>query len=175
MRNLLIIVIVFFSLVFSGCNPTPTSSDQELLPLAEFTQSYVVVSLQLERGDAGQATLVATFTPTEPDAHLYSKDLPKDGVDGVGRPTLVELSDGSLLQPAGDLQESVPATEDTSDASLPGLLVYPAGAVTLRLPVQLLVSTQVDDQVLITYMSCTPRGCHAPVVGRAVDVTIPAR
>ena len=89
--------------------------------MAEFTENYVNVSITLERVDEGEALLLATFTPTEQDAHLYSMELPKEGINGLGRPTLIELPPGASMQPAGDLQESVASNIDefTPDLTCP--------------------------------------------------------
>ena len=145
--------------------------------MAEFTESYVNVSISLERVDGGEALLSATFTPTEADDHLYSMELPKEGINGLGRPTLIELPAGSSLQPAGDLQESVSSIIDEVAADLPALPVYPAGAVTLSLPVMLPESDAewVSDAVIITYMACTSNGCHKPVIGKLVELRVPTR
>ena len=171
------LMICLLPLLLGGCNLPAVEAETENLLLAEFTDSYVNVSIVLERNEAGDAVLAATFSPTESDAHLYSMDLPREGIDGLGRPTLIELPDSALMQEAGELQESLPAEEDEVAADLPALPVYPAGVVILRLPV-LLPEAQgglVNDQVLITYMSCTPRGCHKPVLGKLVDVRVPGR
>lgn len=166
------LVLMLASCSFSASNPAPTS-----MVLAEFTESYVKVTISLELGEASEAMLMATFTPTEPDAHLYSMELPKEGVEGLGRPTLIELPKGAHMQVAGELQESVSAVEDAVASDLPALPVYPIGPVTLRLPVLLPEGKgePVDDQVLITYMVCTPHGCHKPVVGLLVDVQLPVK
>ena len=171
--------LIYSSLVLTlaSCNFPTTKPASASKVLAEFTESYVKVSIVLELGETGYAVLLATFTPTETDAHLYSMELPKEGIDGLGRPTLIELPDGARVQVAGELQESLPAEEDEVASDLPALPVYPAGPVTLRLPVQLPKGQGelVDDQVLITYMACTPRGCHKPVFEKLVDVQVPAK
>lgn len=140
------------------------------LELASLTQNGVQVSLLLVYDDQGQALLEATFTPEDADAHLYSKDLPLDGLDGLGRPTRLDLPAESTLQPRGDLQESAVAESLVVMPELPALPVYPAGPVTLRLPVTLPPGGAESAQVLITYMACTPRGCNKPVVNQAVDL-----
>jgi hypothetical protein len=164
-------------LTLASCNFLKTKPDSARKLLAEFTESYVKVSIVLEQGEVGEAVLLATFIPTEADAHMYSMELPKEGIDGLGRPTLIELPDRARMQVAGEMQESLPAEEDEVASDLPALPVYPAGPVTLRLPV-LLPGGQgelVDDQILITYMSCTPRGCHKPVFEKLVAVQVPTR
>ena len=101
---------------------------------------------------------------------MYSKDLPRDGVDGLGRPTLLELVPGSTLQSTGVLTESVAAGE----TDLGGLMVYPAGPVTLRLPVTLPPGDDpVDEQVSVTYMACGNGSCYPPVIGKIIDIRVP--
>ena len=48
--------------------------------LASFTENGVTVAIALENDSSGQAWLVGTFTPVQEHFHLYSKDLPKDGI-----------------------------------------------------------------------------------------------
>jgi hypothetical protein len=140
------------------------------IPLASFTENKVTVEIALEIDDSGQAWLSARFTP-EAGYHLYSKDIPSGGVEGLGRPTLLELVPGSRLESAGVLSESVGAVQDEGPA---GLLVYPAGPVTLRLPVILLEGTGwFDEQVSVTYMACAEGVCLPPVEGRLVQVRVP--
>jgi hypothetical protein len=140
------------------------------LRLAAMSEGRVRVEVSLEWDGEGNAWLAATYTPEE-GYHLYSKDLPQDGVEGLGRPTLLELPPGSKMLPAGALDESVPAAplEDN-----PELAVYPAGAVTLRLPVSLPEGNGwYDEQVRVTYMACREGTCVAPVIGRLLDVRVP--
>jgi hypothetical protein len=154
----------------AACAPLPDPTPAAAYPLASFTESRVTVEIALEVDENGQTWLAAEFTP-EDGYHLYSMDLPRNGVDGVGRPTLLELVSGSRLAAAGSLTESVSAVQDDGPA---GLLVYPAGSVTLRLPV-LLPSGKgwFDEQVSVTYMACRGSQCFRPVVGKLVPVRVP--
>ncbi len=169
--------LLSLALVLTSCDLPVSRSSQDRLELAEFTESYVNVSIILERAGEGETVLKATFTPTEEDAHLYSMELPREGVDGLGRPTLIELPPGASMQVAGDLQESVSSVLDAVATDLPALPVYPSGAVTLSLPVLLPEADGelVTDQLMITYMACTPRGCHKPVLARLVQVQVPTK
>ena len=171
------LVICLLPLLLGGCNLPAVEAEAENLLLAEFTESYVSVSILLEHSGEEDGVLMATFTPTETDAHLYSMELPLEGIDGLGRPTLLALAPGAFMQVAGELQESQPSEEQVVAPDLPALPVYPAGAVTLRLPILLPEGEGelIADQVLVTYMSCTPRGCHKPVVERLVDVRVPCK
>ncbi len=170
-----LISIVLFS-TLSACNLVGSQTEPGRVQLAEFTESYVHVAIEFSSTGDQQGILIAIFTPTEPEAHLYSMQLPKDGIDGLGRPTLVELPEGSAIQATGDLQESVASTTEAVSSDLPALPVYPSGEVTLTLPVKLpdLSGKPIEGQVMITFMACTPQGCHKPVMDRLVDVTIPA-
>lgn len=161
---------LFVLLFLTACGSQPDLKPDSPLPLASFTESDVTVDIALEQDASGQVYLAATFTPEEGE-HLYSKDIPLTGVDGLGRPTLLELVPGSKLEAAGELTESVSALE--LDGS-PGLLVYPEGPVTLRLAVTLPEGEGwFDEQVSVTYMACSGGTCCPPVVGKLVPVRVP--
>jgi hypothetical protein len=164
-------ILFFASIVFilSACANQKNVS----LPisLGTFTENDVDVSLQLDKNSNGVYLLSATFTPPEGN-HMYSKDIPITGVDGLGRPTLIELTAESQMEPLGELIESIPAEVPNFEPKQ--LLVYPPGAVTLSLPVKLPSGNDwVDDVVKITYMSCSDTGCKPPVVGKLVTVRVP--
>lgn len=150
-----------------SCTPAPSQP----IALASFTENYVQVSILLEREPAGDYVLSATFTP--PDGyHLYSKDIPLTGVNGLGRPTSLELTSASRMEAMGELVESLVAQEP--DFEPKELLVYPTGPVTLSLPVRLLSGDDwVDDELKITYMACSAVQCKPPVVGKVVSLRIP--
>ncbi len=148
-----------------------TPAQHESIALASFTKNDVSVSIVLGHDPNGGALLSATFTPSE-GHHLYSKDIPINGLEGLGRPTLLELTEKSQMTALGELSESVPAEEP--DFEPKELLVYPAGAVTLSLPVQLPPgSNWIDDEIKITYMACSAYQCKPPVEGKIVQVRIP--
>ncbi|HSB01890.1 MAG TPA: hypothetical protein VLE49_14665 [Anaerolineales bacterium] len=150
-----------------SCTPAPG----EPIALASFTENYVDVSIHLERNSAGNYFLAATFTPPQ-GHHLYSKDIPIDGLEGLGRPTLLELTEESQMTALGGLIESAKAQEP--DFEPKELLVYPAGPVTLSLPVQLPHGEGwIDDEVKITYMACSAYQCKPPVEGKIVPIRIP--
>ncbi len=141
------------------------------IALASFTENYVSVSITLQHDAAGNALLAAAFTP-DAGHHLYSKDIPIDGLEGVGRPTLLELTPASQMTALGELTESVEAREP--DFEPKELLVYPDGPVTLSLPVRLPAGNDwIDAEVKITYMACTAHQCKPPVEGKIVQVRIP--
>ena len=157
------------ALIISACASQKNASTS--LSLATVNENDVEVSIHLDTNAEGEYFLSATFTP--PDGyHMYSKDIPITGVDGLGRPTLLELTSESNMKPLGRLIESVSAEVPNFEPK--ELLVYPPGAVTLRLPVELPSGNDwVDDFVKITFMACSDRGCKAPVTGKLVPVHIP--
>ena len=155
-----LLFLVFF---ITSC----TSSAPEL---AHFTENDVDVSIRLEKAE-GRYMLSATFTPPK-GYHLYSKDIPRSGVTGLGRPTLLELPGNAQMRPTGPLTESILAIDPPFEPK--ALLVYPSGPVTLKLPVDFPGTSQpFEDTISVTYMACTNTGCKPPVVGKLVPVTIP--
>lgn len=150
-------------------------------PLARFPGSdpgaggvSVVVALRPAAGDAPPA-LVVTFTPDPADEplHLYDHALPKTGIAGVGRPTLVALAPDQMVVAAGSLacdREPLPA----ADALRP----YPAGPVCLTLPLRLAddadpAGAHIAVDLQLTYMACGTTFCRPPVTDRSVQVTLP--
>jgi hypothetical protein len=156
-----LILLMFFG---AACTPAQTK-------LAEFTENDVNVSIQLEKTEAGGYLLSATFTPPE-GFHLYSKDIPRGGVDGLGRPTLLELPAGAKMQASGELAENIAAEIPAFEPK--ELLIYPEGAVTLSLPVTLPTNgtSPIEDVVSVTFMACRPTGCRLPVVGKILYIRI---
>jgi Disulphide bond corrector protein DsbC len=156
-----------------SCAPLSNLKRGESILLASYIDSTneVAVSIQLAHTQAGSFLLAATFTPPQ-GYHLYSKDIPKMGVNGQGRPTLLELLPHGEMQAAGTLIESAAAELPSYEPA--GAPIYPAGPVTLSLPVQLaLKSGWVEDQVSLTYMACTDTICKTPTIGRVVSVRVP--
>jgi hypothetical protein len=163
--------ITLLTMLVLAAGVSCTSAASKPMQLASFTKNYVDVSISLERDTNGGVLLSATFTPSE-GHHLYSKDIPINGLEGLGRPTLLELTEESQMTALGELIESTPAQEP--DFEPKELLVYPAGPVTLSLPVELPSGNDwIDDQVRITYMACSAYQCKPPVEGKLVQVRIP--
>jgi hypothetical protein len=159
--------MILLSIAFVSC----TSSQSETIPLASFTENDVNVSINLLRISNGEYMLSSTFTPPE-GYHLYSKDIPASGVDGLGRPTLIKLNSKSHLKAAGTLDESI--KPQVPDFEPKELFVYPLGPVTLSLPVNLPPGADwVEDELSITYMACSANQCKPPVEGKIVPVRIP--
>jgi hypothetical protein len=163
---------ISLALVLSACVSSP-SGFVSLQHLAAFSQNSVSVAIALQRDSSGNMFLAATFTPMSGD-HLYSKDIPMEGIDGEGRPTLLELTPQSGLRAAGGLTASV--DDRVAPTGPAALKVYPPGPVTLRLPVSLPAGQGwYDDQVSVTYMACSQTICKAPVIGKIVRVHLPRK
>lgn len=161
-------LILLFLFLLTACQP----KQKPALELARSAENSVEVTITLARAEDGQVYLSATFAPVEKSLHLYSKETPKNGVDGLGRPALLELAQGSAIQANGKLIESAPAQIPFSGPQ--DLLIYPAGAVTLSLPITLPAGKDwFNDQVIITYMACTEYTCRAPVEGKVIPIQIP--
>jgi hypothetical protein len=164
-RNLSSVFLACSSLILLCAACAPANS----APLAQFTENSVTVSIWLDKLDDGSYQLRAEFTPLA-GFHLYSKDIPRAGVDGLGRPTLLELPSNAQMQAKGPLQESVQALVPSFEPK--DLLVYPTGPVMLSLPVTLPDTHQFDDFVSVTYMACSETGCKPPVVDKLIPVEI---
>lgn len=166
-----LLVLVIFMLC-TACTNLFQQPVQVPLVLANFTENSVNVILQLDRDVNGQFYLSAEFIPSD-GYHLYSKDIPITGVDGLGRPTLFSLAETSQLISTGELIESVQA--QVPDFEPKELLVYPLGAVTLRMPVNLPAGDAwLQESVLVTFMACSDVGCKPPVMQKEVIVQIPS-
>ncbi|MBI3175042.1 MAG: hypothetical protein HYZ25_15050 [Chloroflexi bacterium] len=172
--NFLLLLTLILLPTLTACQPAEVLARGGTLQLGSVTENYVEVSIALQRSQNDTYTLTATFTPLEAGLHLYSKDIPPTGVDGLGRPTLLTLPTDSALMQVGETMESQPtqaAFEGPSE-----LRVYPEGPITLSIPV-LLPDGQdwLNQQVLVTYMACSDRGCRAPVENKSIAIRIPTK
>jgi hypothetical protein len=166
-------LLILTLLTAAACTKSPTPAAGKSYPLATSTKNYVTVTISLDWDAAGQAWLSAAFVPMEPQFSLYSKDLPRKGVNGLGRPTLLELVPGSRLRVLGPLSESVVSKQGDGPA---GLLLYPPGPVTLRLPVGLPEEEGwFDGQLSVTYMACSGGICKFPVEGKMIPIRAPGK
>jgi len=132
--------------------------------LATYTQNDVTVQITLKTLPNGQHALLGTFTPLRPHYHLYSKDLPRLGLHGLGRPTLMEIAPTPGLTLLGDLEANLPTFDHYSHALQQALPVYPSGPVTLTQ--RLVLSPQALSapiQLALTYMACSEDTCLSPV------------
>ena len=167
-----IAAILTLPLVSAAACAMPFSiAAQPSMPLAVSSENYATVTISVGLDAGGQAWLSAAFVPAEPQDYLYSKDLPRKGVDGLGRPTLLELVPDSCLQAMGPLRESVAAAQGNGPA---GLWIYPPGPVTLRMPVGLPEGDGwTDDRVSVTYVVCSGGICRIPVVAKLIPIRVP--
>jgi thioredoxin-related protein len=138
-------------------------------PLISFEENSILVKLSIQRGNAGDMWLNASFVPVFSTDYLYSKDLPLTGVEGMGRPTRLEVH-GDLV-----LKGSVSASADPFEQQFDGVgvvfSVYPAGAVTLRQPIEIPADPVVAFEIAVTYMACSNRGvCRPPVINKSLRV-----
>lgn len=138
-------------------------------PTTTFTENGVTVTLSVADWQASKGTLTAVFTPEKKGFHLYSTELPPTGIEGVGRPTAVNVTgvlktDGKLTAAADVRSISVPGV----DAPMP---VYPDGPVTTTLPVR--ADAKGDATVLLGYASCSAKeGCTIPVADHPVHLRL---
>ncbi|MGW3328010.1 hypothetical protein [Streptomyces virginiae] len=138
-------------------------------PTTTFTENGVTVTLSVADWQASKGTLTAVFTPEKKGFHLYSTELPSTGVEGVGRPTAVDVTgvlktDGKLTAAADVRSINVPGV----DAPMP---VYPDGPVTTTLPVR--ADGNGDATVLLGYASCSAKeGCTIPVADHPVHLRL---
>ena len=162
-------IYMLFTLLVVSCGSRPDLKPSFPLTLASFTENGVTVNIALMQATNRLFFLAATFIPGQAGFHLYSKNLP---LDGEGRPTLVEIPSGSTLKVAGDLIDSADA--EVSSMGPGTLLVYPAGPVTLSLPVTLPAGKGwAQEQVSVTYEACSDMTCLTPVVGKLVPIRLP--
>ncbi len=163
-------LVVLGSYLLLNRTSTPSFTTQQ--SLAKFTEKGVSVQVVLEKDQAGQTWLAGTFTPTQPRFHLYSKDLPRTGISGVGRPTLLEVIAPEDLRPIGSLQADRPAQDLYFDVLQQSFPVYPDGAVTVRLPVDKPDRATIPIELAITYMACSDTTCLAPVENKHISATL---
>jgi hypothetical protein len=153
-----------------GCqNSAPASA------LWEFSKNGVSTKIELRESPSGQLELLGTFTPTLEHFHLYSKDLPRNGLNGLGRPTLLEVvSPSGAIRLKGALKAYQTPHDlyfKILDLSFP---VYPEGAVMLGLPFEFIGTADADSvELSVTYMACSDQTCLAPVVDKHITINIP--
>ena len=135
--------------------------------LSEFSASGVQVDLSVEQTNNGACVLAAQYTPLREHFHVYSKDLPANGIDGLGRPTRLDIVSGLISEGALTASaEPIDLKTEGLDEILP---VYPDGAVTLRLPVKVLKAG--NAQVKVSYMACSTFACLDPTT-KILDVDL---
>jgi Thiol:disulfide interchange protein DsbD, N-terminal len=137
-----------------------------------FTEKGVHVDIALEQDANGTLLLAGTYTPIDAHVHLYSADLPRDGLNGAGRPTLLELPAQSGVHRIGQLTADQPVILDQFPTLNTAFPIYPDGPVTLRLPIAV-ASYDAQMTVSVTYMACSSTGfCLPPVENRSIQLTL---
>ncbi|WP_034086850.1 hypothetical protein [Streptacidiphilus albus] len=150
-------------LFLSGCG---TNRAPE--PTGHATAHGVTVSVTLVPVANGQRELRATFSPQQPGFHIYSIDLPAQGIDGLGIPTRLSVQGGltAVGRPTASL-----ATRLLRPAGLPTELpVYPDGPVTFTLPVRETSAHQAD--VIVSYGACSENTCLMPVNDEVIHLSL---
>jgi hypothetical protein len=165
-RLILALVLILLATILSLSvllRPTPLV----LTPLGDFSESDVQVDLWLEQGGAAPCVLAARYTPLREHFHVYSIDLPPDGVNGVGRPTRLDIVSG--LAADGDLTADATPSDFKTEGTDEILPVYPEGPVTLRLAVK--VTGDGNAQVTVSYMACSAFLCLPPTT-KMLDINL---
>jgi hypothetical protein len=151
------------------------SGRQDHLTVWIATEHDVEVRIDILKHPTGQLSLSGTFTPTREQFYLYSKDLPKNGLNGLGRPTLLEVVKSDSIKLIGPLEANRPVQDihvDALDVSFP---VYPVGPVTLSLPFEFVGDgSPTSLEVSITYMACSDKTCLPPVIDKHILIRVPA-
>lgn len=139
-----------------------------------FTENFVKVELAVVRDARGAHFLRGRYLPERQGDHLYSKDLPPDGIDGAGRPTHLRLDPPETAVAGAALTSDQPVHELIYPGFARPFPVYPDGPVELRLP---LAATATDRPVTVhvSYMACSSSGgCLPPVDDHPVPFVLPA-
>ncbi|MFL5804026.1 MAG: hypothetical protein ACJ8CR_20065 [Roseiflexaceae bacterium] len=170
-----IICLALVYLVQPPADYVPVPPFVPIQPLSAFTEHGVQVAITLERDHNGALVLASTYTPEDPDSHVYSKDLPRAGIDGAGRPTLLEVPPQPSVRAIGPLSADHPVLLQQFEGFSSAFPIYPDGSVTLRMPIEVTTgaaTTMVD--LAVTYMACSSKGyCLPPVMDKRLAVVLP--
>jgi hypothetical protein len=167
------LALVLLAGIWWGVRPSAGPPAVPAQHLATIEEKNATIQLAFERDGGGQPLLAATFQPKQPDLHLYSKDTPRTGVEGLGRPTLLELAPGAPITPRGALSADVAAYPEPDGITDEPLLIYPSGPVTLRLPIEE-PQSGMSLPVALTFMLCSDHGyCTPPVENKQLTLRIP--
>lgn len=159
-------MIVFFTLLCAVVAATHWGYyHRQPQPILTFTKNHVTVVVERSEVSAKRITVTATFTPQD-GFHLYSTELPKDGIGGVGRPTRFELlATDSHIKLEPGMRVHPPLAQKAAFSKTVELSVFPAGPVHLTRNVNI-EQTGLPTTVLaqFSYMSCHETlGCTIPV------------
>jgi hypothetical protein len=129
-----------------------------------FQANGVTVTVTLQASDRPSAHVTATFRPDQPGFHLYSIDLPPEGVDGLGIATKFSAVRG--LQATGPPSANRPLRTLRPTGLDVDLPVYPDGPVTVSLPVT--PDPRESPVVAVSYAACSQQRCMMPVIDQAI-------
>ncbi|RKE23136.1 hypothetical protein [Streptomyces sp. TLI_171] len=145
----------------AGDLPAGTAADRTTAVRA---RSGVEVTVVVSGG-----RVAVRFRPERAGFHLYSKDLPAGGADGLGTATRMSVRGGLRATGPADADRPV---ETLVPAGLETVLpVYPDGPVTLTLPVERTGGT--DAEVVVDYAACSRGTCLFPVQALVIPVHLP--
>ncbi|MBH06192.1 MAG: hypothetical protein CMJ20_07700 [Phycisphaeraceae bacterium] len=188
-RKTIVVVTVLVALLLmkSGCGTTSDAS--AVIDLKTLQGLGFVPSDQAHHDSKGRVLVElaaawhheyliirAIFTPDSSGFHLYSAELPSRGINGVGRPTLVEVSNPKDFQYIGALSSDKVAVNKPFPILATEFPIYPDGPVVLYLPV--IPNTQTAGQTIelsLTYMACSDRICHDPIEDTPVNLQVPVQ
>jgi hypothetical protein len=172
---LVVTLIIAGGLLILRARSNEAAQPNQPVSLASFTEHGVTVEIVLKKNQGEQPVLEGVFTPTGEDFHLYSKNLPRGGIQGLGRPTLLEVTSTDTIQAAGPLTVDKGEAGEYYEPLNLTLPVYPAGPVTLQLPVEIIsTEAEIAAELSVTYMTCKAGVCLPPVDDKRVAVVIPA-
>lgn len=138
-------------------------------------ENDVDVRIDLLKHRSGEFHLSGTFAPTRPQFRLYSKELPEEGLNGLGRPTLLQVIESDSLKVTGPLTADKPVQDIYMEALNISFPVYPIGPVTLSLPFEFSGNgNPVPMEISITYMACSDQTCLLPVIDKHILIQVPA-
>ena len=123
--------------------------------LADYTKGEVHVIISLETDQDARPYLAAKLTPN-PGFFISSKNLP---AGFMGAPTSFTLLTNAMIKARGPVFEDTPAQEALQE---PDFLTsyYPAGTVTLRIPVVIIKGdSDMSAQVMVNYSACNNHIC----------------
>lgn len=146
------------AVTIAGCGSHPAADLR-----AEYREGGVTVTLLLHDGN-----LSATYTPDQAGFHLYSAAMPPDGLDGLGRPTVLVAGRG-LTATGEAVADREPTTLREIELGV-DLPVYPDGPVTLTLPV---TDSGSPVEAIIGYAACSATQCLMPVTAKTVRLVAP--
>ncbi|MEU9132742.1 protein-disulfide reductase DsbD family protein [Kitasatospora sp. NPDC048540] len=152
----------------ASAGTTGTGTAAAPKPAATFSDGGVTVALSLGNWDGNKGTASITFTPEKAGYHIYSMDLPPDGIDGLGRPTVIKLTGSLTMSGAPSTTSAIRQITDAGTST--EVPVYPDGPVTFTVP--LAKSGTGEATTLISYAACSEDGCLAPVDDHPVALTV---